>query len=143
MQARTLLQLQTKLRYVSHCAPPEELLQIEQNHCWWHLGRVVNWQNRQEERVITARLLCRLKVSWDVCSVCRLRKRGSVSPRSVNLLSQELSCVRPKRDSRENHIAKKEFLFWVIYIRSRLTCMVSKRSSACESPSVTVALGQL
>lgn len=84
-----------------------------------------------------------LKASWDACNVCRLRKRSSVSPRSVNLLSQELSCVRPKRDSRESRVAKKEFLFWVLYIRSRLTCIVSKRSSACESPSVTVALGQL
>lgn len=111
----------------------------QQNHCWWDLGRVANWQNRWEGAL--SQLVCSawLKASWHVCSLCRLRKGSSVSPRSVNLLSQELSCVRPKRDSRENHVAKKEFLFWVIYIRSRLTCMVSKRSSACESPSVTVA----
>lgn len=97
-----------------------------------------------EGKSVLSQIVCsvRLQASWDAGSTCRLRKRRSVSPRRLSLVSEELSWVRHKCDSRDNHVAREDFLFWVMCVRTRPTCVMSKTSSACELPSVTTVRGQ-
>ena len=92
----------------------------QQSLCWWHLGRADYWQNRQEESAITACLLHTAAASRDAGSACKLRKRSFVSAGTVSLVSQDLSCMRSKPDSRDNHVAREDFLFWVMCVRTRL-----------------------